>query len=68
MSLSEVPKPQFISKHVICWCCDAPMVVRTIVPATLFPSFDEIVYGCPSCGDEIKRTVMRAAFGVVAKL
>jgi RNase P subunit RPR2 len=57
MSLaSEGPKTQ----HLICWCCNAPMVVRTIAPATLGPSLDEIVYGCPSCGDEIKRTVMRA--------
>jgi predicted RNA-binding Zn-ribbon protein involved in translation (DUF1610 family) len=44
------------------------MRVKTIEPAMSAASFDEIVYGCPSCGDEIKRTVMRAAFGVVAKL
>jgi hypothetical protein len=43
----------------ICWCCDAPVRVKTIEPAMSAHS-DEIVYGCPSCGDEIRRTVMRA--------
>jgi hypothetical protein len=60
MSLvSERRKTHELSTRVICWCCDAPMVVRTIAAAMLSPSLDEIVYGCPSCGDEIKRTVMR---------
>jgi hypothetical protein len=59
MSLSEGPKTQYISKRVICWRCDAPMTVRTIKPAMMAPSSDEIVYGCPSCGNEIKQTVMR---------
>jgi hypothetical protein len=61
MSLvSEGPKTQHGSTRVICWCCDAPMTVKTSEPAMSGPSFDEIIYGCPSCGDEIKRTVMRA--------
>jgi hypothetical protein len=61
MSLaSEGPKTQRVLMREICWCCDAPMRVKTIGPAMSAPSFDEVVYGCPSCGDEIKRTVMRA--------
>jgi RNase P subunit RPR2 len=61
MSLvSEGPKTQQVSRRIICWCCDAPMTAETIEPAMMAPSFDEIVYRCPSCGDEIKRTVMRA--------
>lgn len=61
MSLSiESPKTQHAIMRVICWCCDAPMVVKTIEPAMMAPSLDEIIYGCPSCGDEVKRTVTRA--------
>jgi RNase P subunit RPR2 len=57
----EGPKTtQRVFKRVICWCCDAPMAVKTIEPAMMAPSFDEIVYGCPSCGDEVKQTVIRA--------
>ncbi len=61
MSLaSEGPKTQRVLMREIWWCCDAPMRVKTIEPAMSAASFDEIVYGCPSCGDELKRTVMRA--------
>ena len=49
---------------VICWRCDAPMKIRTIEPSTLSPGLDEIVYGCPSCTDERKQTVMRADTGL----
>jgi hypothetical protein len=60
MSLvSDDPKTQHVLMRIICWCCDAPMTVKTIEPAMVALLFDEIVYGCPSCGDEIKRTVMR---------
>jgi predicted RNA-binding Zn-ribbon protein involved in translation (DUF1610 family) len=60
MSLaSESPKTQRALMREICWCCDAPMRVETIEPAMSAHS-DEVVYGCPSCGDEIRRTVMKA--------
>jgi predicted RNA-binding Zn-ribbon protein involved in translation (DUF1610 family) len=60
MSLaSESPKTQRVLMREICWCCDAPMRVKTIEPAMSAHS-DEVVYGCPSCGDEIRRTVMKA--------
>jgi hypothetical protein len=60
MSLaSEGPKTQRVLIREICWCCDAPMRVKTIEPATSARS-GEVVYGCPSCGDEIRRTVRRA--------
>ena len=45
---------------VICWRCDAPMKIKTIAPAMLSPSLDEIVYRCPACHIERKQTVMRA--------
>jgi hypothetical protein len=52
MSLaSEGPKTQRVLVREICWCCDAPMRVKMIGPAMSVPSFDEVVYGCPSCGD-----------------
>jgi RNase P subunit RPR2 len=61
MSLvNESPNTQNALKRAICWCCDAPMRIKTIEPAMMLGSFDEIVFDCPSCGDEIKRTVMRA--------
>jgi hypothetical protein len=60
MSLaSEGPKTQRVLMREICWCCDAPMRVKTIEPAMSAHS-DEVVYGCPSCGDEIRRTVTKA--------
>jgi hypothetical protein len=45
---------------VVCWCCDAPMRIKTIAPSMLAPSLDEIVYRCPACHMERKRNVMRA--------
>jgi hypothetical protein len=41
---------------VICWRCDAPMKIKTIGPL-LSSSLDEIVYSCPACHIERKRTV-----------
>jgi len=43
-----------------CWLCDGPMKIKTIEPSMLVPSFDEIVYRCPSCQIERKQSVMRA--------
>jgi hypothetical protein len=45
---------------VICWRCDAPMKIKTIAPAMLFASLDEVVYSCPACHIERKQNVMRA--------
>ena len=45
---------------VICWRCDAPMKIKTIAPVLLTSSLDEIVYSCPACHIERKRTVTRA--------
>jgi hypothetical protein len=45
---------------VICWRCDAPMKIKTIAPVLLSSSLDEIVYSCPACHIERKRTVTRA--------
>jgi hypothetical protein len=61
MSLvSERQKTHELSMHVSCWRCDAPMKIKTIEPAMLSPSLDEIVYSCPNCRGERKLTVMRA--------
>jgi hypothetical protein len=61
MSLqSERQKTHDFFMIVSCWRCDAPMTIKTITPAMLSPSLDEIVYSCPACHDERKRTVMRA--------
>jgi hypothetical protein len=63
MSLqSERQKPHgLFDMSVICWRCDAPMKIKTIAPAMLSPSLDEVVYSCPACHMERKRNVMRAA-------
>ena len=46
---------------VICWRCDAPMKIKTIAPSILSSSLDEIVYSCPACHIERKRSnVMKA--------
>ena len=44
----------------ICWRCDGPMKIKTIAPALLSSSLDEIVYRCPACHLERKRNVVRA--------
>jgi hypothetical protein len=60
MSLvSERQKTQRVLMPVICWCCDAPMRIKTITPAVTATLLDEIVYSCPSCHDETMRTVLR---------
>jgi hypothetical protein len=56
----ERQKTRDLFKPVICWRCDAPMRIKTIAPAMLSASLDEIVYSCPACHIERKRTVMRA--------
>ncbi len=64
MSLQgERQKPHDFPMSVICWRCDAPMKIKTIAPAMLSPSLDEIVYSCPACHIERKQTVMRAGQG-----
>jgi len=45
---------------VICWRCDAPMQVKTVIPTMTSTPLDEIVYSCPACHDERKQTVLRA--------
>ena len=61
MSLqSERQKTHHLSRmSVVCWRCDAPMKIKTIVPVLLSSSLDEIVYSCPACHIERKRNVMR---------
>ncbi len=44
---------------VICWRCDAPMKIKTVVPTITSTLFDEVVYSCPACHDERKQTVLR---------
>jgi hypothetical protein len=67
MSLQgEHQKPHDFPTSVICWCCDTAMKIKTIAPAMLSPSLDEIVYRCPGCHIERKQTVMRADYGGIA--
>ena len=58
--ISERQKTHEFLMPVSCWRCDAPMKIKTITPAMLSPSLDEVVYSCPACHDERERTVMRA--------
>ncbi len=44
---------------VICLRCDAPMRIKTVTPAMHSALHDEIVYGCPACKIERKRTVLK---------
>jgi hypothetical protein len=61
MSLQDKrQKPHDFPMSVICWRCDTPMKIKTIAPAMLSPSLDEVVYRCPGCHIERKQTVMRA--------
>jgi hypothetical protein len=60
MSLQgENQKPHNFPMSIICWRCDAPMKIKTIAPAMLSPSLDEVVYRCLACHIERKQTVMR---------
>jgi Zn finger protein HypA/HybF involved in hydrogenase expression len=61
MSLQgERQKTHDIPMSVVCWRCHAPMKIKTIAPAMLSQSLDEVVYRCPACHIERKQTVMRA--------
>jgi hypothetical protein len=67
MSLQgERQKPHDFPMSVICWRCDTPMKIKTIAPAMLSSSLDEIVYRCPGCHIERKQTVMRVDYGGIA--
>jgi predicted nucleic acid-binding Zn ribbon protein len=62
MSLQKEPqKTGNIYMPVICWRCDAPMKIKTVMPAMTSLSIDEVVYSCPACHDERKQTVRRVA-------
>ena len=37
-------KPRDFYIPEICWRCDAPMKIKTIMPAMTFPLLDEVVY------------------------
>ena len=52
-------KPRDFNMPEICWRCDGPMKIKTIMPAMTFPLFDEVVYRCPACHLERKQTVQR---------
>ena len=60
MSLvSERQKTHHFLMPVICCRCDAPMRIKTIMPAMTAPLLDELVYCCPGCHDETTQTVLR---------
>jgi len=45
---------------VTCSRCDGYMKIKMIIPTLLAQTVDDIVYVCPSCGIETKKTVQRA--------
>jgi len=48
----------------ICWRCDAPMKIKTIMPSMTFPLLDEVVYGCPAChGIALARPLLVGRYG-----
>jgi hypothetical protein len=57
---TEGQKPHALLTSVICLHCDAPMTIKTIEPSILASSVDEIVYRCPACQLERKKSVIRA--------
>jgi hypothetical protein len=60
MSLqNENQNPRNRYMPVICWRCDGPMKIKTISPAMLSPSLDEVLYSCPTCHDERMQTITR---------
>jgi len=61
--LNERQKPGDFYMPVICWRCDAPMKIRTIMPTLTSEPHDEIVYGCPACHLQRKQIVLRAVEG-----
>jgi hypothetical protein len=42
-----------------CPRCDGPMKIKTIVPTIRDRTVDDIVYACPCCGVETRRSVQR---------
>jgi len=57
--LNEHQKTPADFMPVICWRCDAPMKIKTIMPAMTSAPLDEIVYRCPACTIERKQIVSR---------
>lgn len=57
--LNERQKMRPIFMPVICPRCDAPMKIKKATPVIATPSLDEVVYSCPGCHDESKRTVLK---------
>jgi predicted nucleic acid-binding Zn ribbon protein len=60
MSLQDARrKTRSFNMPVICFRCDAPMKIKTVIPAMTSLSLDEVVYHCPACKDETTQTVLR---------
>jgi hypothetical protein len=60
-NLNERQKTSARFIPVICWRCDAPMMIKTIAPAMTSALLDEVVYRCACCSDEKKHIVSRDA-------
>ena len=56
---NEPQKMRDFHMPVFCLRCDTPMRIKTITPAMQSALHDEIVYGCPACKIERKRTVLK---------
>ncbi len=52
-------KPRDFNLPVVCLRCDAPMKIKTITPVISFAPLNEVVYACPACRMEMKKTVLR---------
>lgn len=63
MSLHEFRKAKAVYLPVTCWRCDAPMKIKTIIPAMTSPPLDEVVYRCSACKIERTRIVLRNGKG-----
>jgi hypothetical protein len=57
--LYQRQKPRDFYIPEICWRCDAPMKIKTIMPSMTFPLLDEVVYRCPACHIERKQTILK---------
>jgi hypothetical protein len=58
ISINPVAR-QSVPKAPFCAHCDIPMKIKTITPTMFAQTVDEIVYCCPACEAETKKSIKR---------
>jgi RNase P subunit RPR2 len=55
-----LPKSFGATMPWVCVRCEVPLKIKTIFPLLSADKVDEVVYSCPGCGMESRRTIRGA--------